>query len=153
VTGRQWKGTAFGGFKSRDDLPKLVNKVVTGELNIDEFVTHKFTLLADVNKAVDALHEGSCLRSIIQINEAPIIPKEMLYNVKVEASSKYFGGTLKTVSHWSRVNNCQMKFMIFIPHYSIKEQRREPYPVLYFLSGLTCTYENAPTKSNFAAYA
>lgn len=42
VTGRQWKGTAFGGWKSREDVPKLVNKVVMGELNIDSFITHTF---------------------------------------------------------------------------------------------------------------
>lgn len=45
VTGRQWKGTAFGGWKGREDVPKLVNKVIVGELNIDDFVTHTFESL------------------------------------------------------------------------------------------------------------
>jgi Zn-dependent alcohol dehydrogenase len=40
ITGRQWKGTAFGGWKSRQDVPKLVNKVILGELKIDDFITH-----------------------------------------------------------------------------------------------------------------
>ena len=68
MTGRVWKGTAFGGWKGREDVPKLVNKVILGELKIDEYVTHTFDNLEEVNKAVDVLHEGACLRSIIHIN-------------------------------------------------------------------------------------
>lgn len=45
VTGRKWVGTAFGGWKSREDVPKLVNKVITGELQIDDYITHNFTSL------------------------------------------------------------------------------------------------------------
>ena len=43
--------------------------------------------------------------------------------------------------------------MIYLPNESIKEQRGKPYPALYFLSGLTSTYENAPIKSHFGAFA
>ena len=46
-----------------------------------------------------------------------------------------------------------MSFNIFIPDDQIFEQRGEPYPVLYFLSGLSCTHDNAPQKSGFAKYA
>lgn len=46
-----------------------------------------------------------------------------------------------------------MKFMIFLPNETIKEQRGKPYPALYFLAGLTSTYENAPIKSHFGAFA
>ena len=67
VTGRQWKGTAFGGWKSRQDVPKLVNKVILGELNIDDFITHNFDSLNDVNKSIDALHSGDCLRAVVKI--------------------------------------------------------------------------------------
>jgi Zn-dependent alcohol dehydrogenase len=42
VTGRCWKGTAFGGWKSRSDVPKLVQKVMRGELLIDSYVTHDY---------------------------------------------------------------------------------------------------------------
>jgi len=73
--------------------------------------------------------------------------------IKVITSQKYFGGVLKTVKHWSKVNNCEMTFMIYLPNESIKEQRGKPYPALYFLAGLTCTHENAPTKSHFGPYA
>lgn len=68
ITGRQWKGTAFGGWKSRQDVPKLVNKVILGELNIDDFITHNFESLNDVNASIDALHSGDCLRAVIKIN-------------------------------------------------------------------------------------
>ena len=43
VVGRRWLGTAFGGWKSTEDVPKLVNKVVTGELPIDLYVTHELS--------------------------------------------------------------------------------------------------------------
>ena len=72
VTGRIWKGTAFGGWKSRLDVPKLVNKVILGELKIDDFITHTFNSLDEVNKSIDALHSGDCLRAVIKISEPPI---------------------------------------------------------------------------------
>lgn len=65
VTGRVWKGTAFGGFKSRTDVPKLVERMMNGNLNIDHFITHKFDGVAGTNQAVDALHSGKCLRAVV----------------------------------------------------------------------------------------
>ncbi|KAJ3294696.1 hypothetical protein HK104_003360 [Borealophlyctis nickersoniae] len=64
VTGRTWKGSAFGGVKGRTELPTLVERYQKGELDIDTYVTHKFKL-ADINKGFEAMHEGSCIRSII----------------------------------------------------------------------------------------
>ena len=68
VTGRQWKGTAFGGWKSRLDVPKLVNKVILGEYKIDDFITHNFNSLEEVNKSIEVLHSGDCLRAVIKIS-------------------------------------------------------------------------------------
>merc|ERR1711862_970441 len=65
VTGRVWKGTAFGGFKSRTDVPKLVEKNLAGELPIDHFITHVINGVAKTNEAIDALHSGSCLRAVV----------------------------------------------------------------------------------------
>lgn len=65
VTGRQWKGTAFGGWKSRDDVPRLVQQVVQGVLPLDEYVTHKYNRLEDLNTLVEQLHQGQCLRGVI----------------------------------------------------------------------------------------
>lgn len=65
VTGRVWKGTAFGGFKSRTDVPKLVERMLSGELNIDHFITHNFKGVKGTNLAIDALHSGKCLRAVV----------------------------------------------------------------------------------------
>eukprot|EP00536_Pseudo-nitzschia_multiseries_P007473 jgi/Psemu1/66045/estExt_Genemark1.C_1770007 len=66
VTGRIWKGTAFGGFKSRTDVPKLVERMLNGTLKIDHFITHTFCGVAGTNAAVDALHSGQCLRAVVK---------------------------------------------------------------------------------------
>jgi len=66
VTGRVWKGTAFGGFKSRRDVPWLVEKHLKGELPIDHFITHTFLGVDKTNDAIDALHGGECLRAVVE---------------------------------------------------------------------------------------
>ncbi|KAJ3362858.1 hypothetical protein GGF32_005259 [Allomyces javanicus] len=57
VTGRTWKGSAFGGYKGRTELPGLVGDYMSGKIKIDELVTHKMKL-ADINKAFDLMHHG-----------------------------------------------------------------------------------------------
>jgi Zn-dependent alcohol dehydrogenase len=69
VTGRVWKGTAFGGWKSRTEVPQLVQRVMRDELKIDKFVTHEIKGLENVNQAIEALHSGDCLRAVVHINE------------------------------------------------------------------------------------
>lgn len=66
MTGRVWKGTAFGGFKSRRDVPILVERVLRGELPIDHFITHNFEGVGKTNDAIDALHSGECLRGVVK---------------------------------------------------------------------------------------
>ena len=65
VTGRVWKGSAFGGWKSRDSVPKLVKKYMNKELMVDEFVTHHFNL-DEINDAFHLMHAGKSLRSIVK---------------------------------------------------------------------------------------
>jgi len=65
VTGRTWKGTAFGGFKSRDEVPALVERVMNNELPIDAYVTHRMKGVAATTDAVEALHSGDCLRAVV----------------------------------------------------------------------------------------
>ncbi|KAH8088852.1 alcohol dehydrogenase [Aureococcus anophagefferens] len=60
VTGRTWKGTAFGGFKSRDEVPELVDRVLAGDLPIDAYITHNFDGVDNTHAAIDALHGGDC---------------------------------------------------------------------------------------------
>lgn len=64
VTGRVWKGSAFGGVKGRTMLPGYVQKYMDGKLKIDEFVTFELPL-TDINKAFDLMHDGKSIRSII----------------------------------------------------------------------------------------
>ncbi|KAG0009377.1 S-(hydroxymethyl)glutathione dehydrogenase, partial [Entomortierella chlamydospora] len=64
VTGRVWRGSAFGGVKGRTELPGLVQDYLNGKIKIDEFITHNFGL-DDINKAFDAMHDGDCIRAII----------------------------------------------------------------------------------------
>jgi S-(hydroxymethyl)glutathione dehydrogenase / alcohol dehydrogenase len=66
VTGRVWKGTAFGGFKSRKDIPILVERCMKGELPIDHFITHTFHGVGSTNNAIHALHSGECLRAVVE---------------------------------------------------------------------------------------
>ncbi|KVI12340.1 Alcohol dehydrogenase, C-terminal [Cynara cardunculus var. scolymus] len=66
VTGRVWKGTSFGGFKCRTQVPQLVDKYMKKEIKIDEYITHKLTL-NEINKAFDLLLEGDCLRCVLQL--------------------------------------------------------------------------------------
>ncbi len=64
VTGRVWKGSAFGGVKGRTELPGYVEQYMNGEINIDDMVTFQMPL-ADINKAFDYMHDGTSIRSVI----------------------------------------------------------------------------------------
>mmetsp|Transcript_16533 Transcript_16533/g.24799 ORF Transcript_16533/g.24799 Transcript_16533/m.24799 type:complete len:165 (-) Transcript_16533:109-603(-) len=66
VTGRVWKGTAFGGFKSRRDVPLLVERFMSGKLPIEDYVTHELNGVGATNDAIDALHGGTCLRAVVK---------------------------------------------------------------------------------------
>jgi len=65
VTGRQWKGTAFGGWKSRTAVPTLVQRCLDGDLPVDHYITHRFQGIDAVNDAIHALHSGDCLRAVV----------------------------------------------------------------------------------------
>lgn len=64
VTGRVWRGTAFGGVKGRSQLPGYVEQYMRGEIKVDEMVTHTMGL-EDINKAFDLMHEGKSIRSVV----------------------------------------------------------------------------------------
>jgi S-(hydroxymethyl)glutathione dehydrogenase/alcohol dehydrogenase len=64
VTGRVWKGSAFGGVKGRSELPKYVDDYMQGSIKIDEMITYTMPL-EDINKAFDYMHEGKSIRSVI----------------------------------------------------------------------------------------
>jgi S-(hydroxymethyl)glutathione dehydrogenase/alcohol dehydrogenase len=64
VTGRVWKGTAFGGAKGRRDVPKIVDWYMEGKINIDDLITHTMPL-AKINDAFDLMHDGKSIRSVV----------------------------------------------------------------------------------------
>ncbi|WP_107850679.1 S-(hydroxymethyl)glutathione dehydrogenase/class III alcohol dehydrogenase [Oceanimonas marisflavi] len=64
VTGRVWKGSAFGGVKGRSQLPGIVEQYMNGEFELDTFITHTMGL-DDINHAFDLMHEGKSIRSVI----------------------------------------------------------------------------------------
>ncbi|KAJ7547520.1 hypothetical protein O6H91_08G089200 [Diphasiastrum complanatum] len=66
VTGRVWKGTAFGGFKSRSQVPQLVEKYLKKDIKVDEFITHNLPF-EDINKAFELMHDGQCLRCVMHV--------------------------------------------------------------------------------------
>jgi S-(hydroxymethyl)glutathione dehydrogenase/alcohol dehydrogenase len=64
VTGRVWKGTAFGGVRGRTEVPQIVDWYMDGKINIDDLITHKMPL-NDINKAFDLMHSGESIRSVV----------------------------------------------------------------------------------------
>jgi S-(hydroxymethyl)glutathione dehydrogenase / alcohol dehydrogenase len=64
VTGRNWRGSAFGGAKGRTDVPKIVDWYMNGKIQIDPMITHVLTL-EDINKGFDLMHAGKSIRSVV----------------------------------------------------------------------------------------
>ncbi|MEL6547127.1 MAG: S-(hydroxymethyl)glutathione dehydrogenase/class III alcohol dehydrogenase, partial [Myxococcota bacterium] len=64
VTGRVWRGSAFGGVKGRSQLPGMVEDAMKGEIDLDPFITHNLKL-DEINTAFDLMHEGASIRSVI----------------------------------------------------------------------------------------
>ena len=64
VTGRVWRGTAFGGARGRTDVPKIVDWYMEGKIDIDSLITHTMPL-ADINQAFDLMHTGASIRSVV----------------------------------------------------------------------------------------
>ncbi|MAY39229.1 S-(hydroxymethyl)glutathione dehydrogenase/class III alcohol dehydrogenase [Spongiibacter sp.] len=64
VTGRVWRGSAFGGARGRTDVPKIVDWYMDGKINIDDLITHTMPL-EDINKGFDLMHAGESIRSVV----------------------------------------------------------------------------------------
>jgi S-(hydroxymethyl)glutathione dehydrogenase / alcohol dehydrogenase len=65
ITGRVWKGTAFGGARGRTDVPKIVDWYMQGKIEIDPLITHTMEL-RDINRAFDLMHSGESIRSVVR---------------------------------------------------------------------------------------
>jgi len=64
VTGRVWRGTAFGGAKGRTEVPQIVDWYMDGKINIDDLITHTFSL-GDINEGFELMHAGESIRSVV----------------------------------------------------------------------------------------
>ncbi|MEP1408962.1 MAG: zinc-binding dehydrogenase, partial [Anderseniella sp.] len=64
VTGRSWRGTAFGGARGRTDVPKIVDWYMDGKIDIDPMITHTLAL-EDINKGFDLMHAGDSIRAVV----------------------------------------------------------------------------------------
>ena len=64
VTGRSWRGTAFGGARGRTDVPKIVDWYMNGQIQIDPMITHRLSL-EDINKGFDLMHSGESIRGVV----------------------------------------------------------------------------------------
>ena len=65
VTGRVWKGSAFGGARGRTDVPKIVDWYMDGKINIDDLITHRLPL-ERINEGFDLMHEGKSIRAVVE---------------------------------------------------------------------------------------
>lgn len=68
VTGRVWRGSAFGGVKGRSELPGIVEQYLNGEFGLQEFITHTMGL-DEINEAFDLMHKGESIRSVVHMNK------------------------------------------------------------------------------------
>ena len=64
VTGRVWKGSAFGGARGRTDVPKIVDWYMDGKINIDDLITHTLPL-ERINEGFDLMHAGKSIRTVV----------------------------------------------------------------------------------------
>jgi S-(hydroxymethyl)glutathione dehydrogenase/alcohol dehydrogenase len=65
VTGRVWKGSAFGGARGRTDVPKIVDWYMDGKISIDPLITHTLPL-EDINKGFELMHQGEAIRAVVR---------------------------------------------------------------------------------------
>lgn len=68
MTGRVWKGCAFGGIKGRSQLPDLVDDYLNGKLKVDEFITHREPL-GRLNNAFEVMKQGDCIRCVVDMRQ------------------------------------------------------------------------------------
>lgn len=68
LTGRFFKGCAFGGIKGRTQLPDLVDDYMKGKLKVDEFITHRREL-AEINEGFDVMKQGDCIRCVVAMRD------------------------------------------------------------------------------------
>lgn len=84
VTGRVWRGSAFGGVKGRTELPGYVEKAQSGEIPLDTFITHNMGL-DEINQAFDLMHEGKSIRTVIHYLSTRLVENASRFSTPREA--------------------------------------------------------------------
>ncbi|KAE8168558.1 alcohol dehydrogenase, class III [Aspergillus tamarii] len=96
VTGRVWRGCAFGGVKGRSQLPALVEDYLRGDLKIDEFITHR-EKLANINAAFEQMKQGDCIRCVVDTVASTAMPVSLhplIDNGITKGNQDFPGGNL-----------------------------------------------------------
>lgn len=91
VTGRVWRGSAFGGVKGRSQLPGIVEQYLNGEFGLQEFITHTMGL-DDINDAFELMHKGESIRSVVHMDKQPLL-FSAVYRKKPEKNRAFFTAT------------------------------------------------------------
>ena len=104
MTGRTWKGTAFGGARGRTDVPKIVDWYLEDKIQIDPLITHKFT--------IDDINTGFLADERRSFNSLSILSGVLMKRIN---KSKAFGGSQEVFCHFSEQLKCEMNFAIYIP--------------------------------------
>ena len=137
VTGRVWKGSAFGGARGRTDTPKIVDWYMDGRIAIDPMITHRLTL-DEINKGFELMHAGESIRSV-----GGVLTMALATVSEVHAH----GGVQGVYRHDSRETKTPMTFSVFVPDHAAGAR----LPVVWYLSGLTCTHANVTEKGEYRA--
>ncbi len=145
VTGRSWRGTAFGGARGRRDVPKIVDWYMEGKINIDDLITHVVPL-ERINEAFETdargpldPHRRHLLTGVRNPVAAPICAPELVRRHRA------FAGEQAVYRHASACTGTPMEFSIFLPPQVARGLR----PVVFYLSGLTCSWANVTEKGGF----
>ena len=137
VTGREWKGSAFGGARGRTDVPKIVDWYMEGKINIDDLITHTLPL-ERINEGFDLMKAGESIRSVVLYRERTAM---------LELVSSACHGGERFYRHDSAAIGLPMKFSV-----PAAAGRARRVPALFYLAA-TCTDETFAIKAGAQQYA
>ena len=144
VTGRVWRGTAFGGARGRTDVPKIVDWYMEGKINIDDLITHKLPL-------------GAHQRGLRPDARGQVDPRRRRVlmtgfgsdGLRLERSNRCYGGSVGVYAHGSSEIGGGMRFSVYLP----PAADRGRVPALLYLAGLTCNEDTFMTKAGAIPHA
>ena len=127
VTGRNWRGSAFGGARGRTDVPRIVDWYMDGRINIDDLITDVIPL-EQINEGFHHMHEGKGIRTVVPL---------LMTGPERTGGHRCFGGDNGFYKHASSEIGGIMTFTVYVP----PQARHRKVPALLYLAGLTCNHE------------